>query len=158
LSKSIHDAAFRSLHLAYVSDFHRFQFTGPFMLTQSSPFLNPVHATADLAERLHALARDVEHLRQGQSVSPDLLQTAPVLEYWVAVQRPEGLRLIGQVDDRMVITSPLWFADPAGNWIRTLSRFYRLGPPANPCEAALILSLKIEPHQTHDDTDAGCDA
>ncbi|ABE64500.1 hypothetical protein Nham_3780 [Nitrobacter hamburgensis X14] len=118
------------------------------MLTQLYPFLDPSHITAGLIDRLRVLADDAAHL---QSVSPSLLQTAPLLEYWVPVQRPEGVRLIGQVEDRMIITSPLWFADPSGTWIRTLSRFYRLGSPANPGEASLISSLRIEPHDTRDD-------
>jgi hypothetical protein len=50
---------------------------------------------------------------------------------------PAGPRLIGQVTghprlgDRPVMTSPLWAADPASQWVRTTSRFYRLGEPAD---------------------------
>jgi hypothetical protein len=49
---------------------------------------------------------------------------------------PQGVRLIGHANghprhgDRWVLTTQLWFADPDGAWIRTLSRFYRLGAPA----------------------------
>jgi hypothetical protein len=121
------------------------------MLTQLYPFLDPSHITAGLIDRLRALADDAAHLQRTRSVSPSLLQTAPLLEYWVPVQRLQGVRLVGQVEDRMIITSPLWFADPDGTWIRTLSRFYRLGPPANLGEASLISSLTIEPHDTRDD-------
>jgi hypothetical protein len=128
------------------------------MLTQLYPFLDPSHIPAGLIDRLRALADDAAHLQRTRSVSPSLLLTAPLLEYWVPVQRPEGIRLVGQVEDRMIITSRLWFADPDGTWIRTLSRFYRLGPPVNPGEASLISSLRIEPHDARDDGKVGDDA
>jgi hypothetical protein len=128
------------------------------MLTQLYPFLDPSHITAGLIDRLRALADDAAHLQRTRMAFPSLLQTAPFLEYWVPVQRPEGVRLVGQVEDRMIITSPLWFADPGGTWIRTLSRSYRLGPPANPGEASLISSLRIEPHDTRDDHEPGGNA
>lgn len=127
------------------------------MLTQLFPFLDPVHATSDLVLRLRALADDTAHLQQKRSVSPAMLKAAPRLKYWVPIVRPEGLRLIGQVTGHplitgpMILTSPLWFADPEGNWVRTLSRFYRLGPPANPTEASLISSLGITTPNADDD-------
>lgn len=51
----------------------------------------------------------------------------------------------------MIMTSPLWFADPEGRWVRTLSRYYRLGPPASSVEADLLLSLQIAMRDTADD-------
>lgn len=121
------------------------------MLTQYYRFLDPSRINAELIQRLCALADDAERLQQTPSVASPALETAPLLEYWVPAPRPEGLRLIGQVGDRMILTSPLWFADPGGNWIRTLSRFYRLGPPANAGEASLITALRIKPHDGRDD-------
>ncbi|WP_438275830.1 DUF6634 family protein [Nitrobacter sp.] len=127
------------------------------MLTQLFPLLDPVHATSDLVLRLRALADDAAHLQHVRSVSPALLRSAPLLKFWVPALRPEGLRLIGQVTGhplikgRMIMTSPLWFADPAGRWVRTLSRYYRLGPPANPVEASLITSLQITAPDTGND-------
>ena len=126
------------------------------MLMQLFPFLDPIHATPDLVQRLRALADDTARLQQVRSVSPTLLRSAPLLKYWVPALRPEGLRLIGQVTGhplikgRMIMTSPLWFADPKGQWIRTLSRYYRLGPPASQTEASLISSLKITMPDTSD--------
>ena len=127
------------------------------MLTQLFPFLAPAHINPDLILRLYALADDAAHLQQRRSVSPALLRAAPLLQYWVPIRRPEGLRLIGQVrghpliKGRMIMTSPLWFADPDGRWVRTLSRFYRLGPPAHPAEASLVTALKIRARDTGDD-------
>jgi hypothetical protein len=126
------------------------------MLTDLYPFLDPVHITPDLVRRLRALADDAARLQYGRAVQPAPLRTAPLLKYWVPVRRPEGLRLIGQATGhprlkrRMIMTSPLWFADPEGNWARTLSRYYRLGPPANPTEASLMTCLRITAPDTGD--------
>jgi hypothetical protein len=60
------------------------------------------------------------------------------MEDWTAVLTPEGIKLVGRVSghpihgDRNVMTTPLWFADPGGAWVRSMSRFYRLGPPGDP--------------------------
>ena len=91
----------------------------------------------NLARRLRELADDSERLAVARAVPPIRLQTAPLLEDWVPVLTAQGVHLVGQASghpllgDRRVITSPLWFADPAGSWVRSLSRFYRLGPPAD---------------------------
>jgi len=42
--------------------------------------------------------------------------------------------------DRRVMTTQVWFADPDGAWIRTLSRFYRLGAPADLDDISRILT------------------
>lgn len=127
------------------------------MLTQLFPFLDPSHATSDLIQRLRALADDAAHLQRMRTVPQALLRSAPLLKYWVPLRRPEGLRLIGQVSGhpivvgRMIMTSPLWFADPEGKWVRTLSRYYRLGPPANSVEASLMSSERMTLPDTPDD-------
>jgi hypothetical protein len=105
------------------------------MLTARFPFLDPAHITLDLARRLRTLADDVERLELGRPVSPILLQKAPLLEDWFPTVTPLGVQLIGHVTghplrgDRSIATSPVWFADPDGTWVRTLSRYYRVGPP-----------------------------
>ena len=73
---------------------------------------------------------------------------------------PEGVQLIGHASghpihgDRMVMTTPLWFADPEGSWVRTLSRFYRLGPPADPDDIRRILTSAVASYagDGYDDT------
>ena len=108
------------------------------MLTKMFPFLDPAHITPGLTRRLRALADDCARLGLEYPVSPTLLQSAPLLEEWTPAMTPRGLVLVGLVSghpihgDRSVISSPVWFADPDGSWVRTLSRFYRLGLPACP--------------------------
>jgi hypothetical protein len=115
------------------------------MLTRLFPFLNPAHITPDLSRRLRALADDCDRLELGRPVSPTLLQRAPLLEDWVPAVTPQGVQLIGQVTghpllgDRAIATSSVWFADPDGAWARSLSRFYRLGPPLDRDDLRRIL-------------------
>jgi hypothetical protein len=105
------------------------------MLIRQFPFLDPVRIEPDLARRLRALADDCERLALVRPVSPILLAKAPLLEDWVPTVTALGVQLVGRVSghplqgDRVIATSPVWFADPDGTWARTLSRYYRLGPP-----------------------------
>jgi hypothetical protein len=116
------------------------------MLTESFPFLDPRTITPDLVHRLRALADDAARLQHSRSPSPALLKAAPLIEDFVIAQTPLGLQLIGHVSghprlgDTMAATSPLWFADPNGTWVRTLSRFYRLGTPARPEDIKRIMA------------------
>jgi len=127
------------------------------MLTHLFPFLDPINITPDLVRRLRALADDAARLLYSRSVSPVLLKGSPLLEDFVIAQTPFGLQLIGRVTghpllgDRMAATSPLWFADPDGTWIRTLSRFYRLGPPADPNDLRRIMTATAESCAGEDD-------
>src|SRR5580698_9003717 len=108
------------------------------MLTKKSPFLDPAHITSGLTRCLRALADDCARLGLEYPVSPTLLQSAPLLEQWTPAMTPRGVVLVGLASghaingDRSVISSPVWFADPDGNRVRTLSRFSRLGLPAGP--------------------------
>ena len=107
------------------------------MLTKQFPFLDPAAITIDLAERLHKLADDCAILAQYGTAPRSQLRTAPLLDRYLPVITSQGVRLIGHVSDhpvlgsRQVITSQLWFADPDRQWLRTLSRYYRLGAPAS---------------------------
>jgi hypothetical protein len=127
------------------------------MLTRLYPFLDPAHITPDLVRRLRALADDAARLLQSRSISPVQLKGSPLLEDYVTAQTPLGLQLIGHVSghprigERMVATSPLWFADPDGAWVRTLSRFYRLGSPADPDDFRRIMAATSESQAGEDD-------
>ena len=104
------------------------------MLTHMFPFLDPVHIAPDLAPRLRMLANDCDRLRFGRPPPQRIFALAPLMEDWTTVLTPEGVKLVGRVTghpilgDRNVMTTPLWFADPGCTWVRSLSRFYRLGP------------------------------
>jgi hypothetical protein len=106
------------------------------MLTRLFPFLYPDCLEAELPAKLHRLADDIELLRERGQPSAGDLRAAPFLDQWTAVATLLGLRLTGIVSghpllgDRRVVTSALWIADPKAQWVRTLSRYYRLGEPS----------------------------
>ncbi|MCA0058512.1 MULTISPECIES: DUF6634 family protein [unclassified Mesorhizobium] len=88
-------------------------------------------------DRLLALAADLEHVRCG--VPPEVMagEAAPIIDRWILAQRiVPGLaglstghpRLVGQ--DRLIATTDLWLLSEDRAWARTLSRWYRLGRPA----------------------------
>jgi hypothetical protein len=103
------------------------------MLTDAFPFLLPENVGGGLPARLRDLADDLDRVRAGAAPREEDLARAPLIVDWRTVLSPLGLRLIGEVaghpllGDRTALTSQLWAADPGGQWIRTLSRFYRLG-------------------------------
>jgi len=116
------------------------------MLTRLFPFLDPTHVTPDLGRRLRALADDCDRLEHGRPVPPVLLQKAPLITDWVPALTPQGVQLIGRVTghpllgDCAAATTPLWVADPDGAWARSLSRFYRLGPPLDRDDIRSVLT------------------
>ncbi|MBS3652193.1 hypothetical protein KEU06_26715 [Pseudaminobacter sp. 19-2017] len=96
--------------------------------------------SADFAcekERLAALVDDMERIHRG--VSPEVMAggDAPILDRWVLARRVvpclAGLstghpELVGE--NRLIGTSDLWLLSEDHAWARTLSRWYRLGRPA----------------------------
>ncbi|WP_156460146.1 DUF6634 family protein [Mesorhizobium sp. Root157] len=88
-------------------------------------------------ERLAALVADVEGIHRG--VLPEAMagDDAPILDRWILARRAvpclAGLstghpRLAGE--NRLIGTSDLWLLSKDHSWARTLSRWYRLGRPA----------------------------
>ncbi len=109
------------------------------MLTKDFAFLDPSHLMPELIDRIRSLADACTDLRINGAVPDALLQSAPKLDGHFPVITPQGLRLIGEVSGhpllpgqgRRIITSQLWLADPKQRWVRTLSRYYRLGRAAD---------------------------
>ena len=88
-------------------------------------------------ETVAAGLREAVRLRQGYSPTEDDLVGAPLISSWVAEPLPGASgfrRLAGYVIGHPTIgsgwctTSALVAIDPARNWARTVSRYYRLGP------------------------------
>jgi hypothetical protein len=106
------------------------------MLTTAFPFLLPRLLERELSGRLRKLADDLDRIRDGACPSSEELARAPLIADWRVVLSPLGVRLMGfvaghpRLRDGEVMTSQIWAADPEGVWVRTLSRFYRLGPPS----------------------------
>jgi len=87
--------------------------------------------------RLIALADDMREIRSG--VPPERLATdPPILERWMLANRPApclaGLSLGHPLlpgEARPIATSDLCLIADDHSWARTLSRWYRLGRPAD---------------------------
>jgi hypothetical protein len=112
------------------------------MLTTDFPFLLPCHIEAAMPARLRDLAADLDRIRSGKGPTEAELASAPLIVGWQSALTPVGLRLIGFVAGHPrlgktgAMTSQIWAADAEGTWIRTLSRFYRLGVPLRQDSAA----------------------
>lgn len=86
------------------------------------------------AARLETLAADLRRIGEGLGPTADDLANAPLLQHWREV--PIALtRLIGRcsghplLPDGPVSTTEVWAMNTSEQWVRTLSRFYRLGEP-----------------------------
>jgi hypothetical protein len=103
------------------------------MLTKNFPFLLPANVGNAIPATLRRLADDLDRLRAGTAPSVQELVDAPLIVDWRCVLTPVGLSLAGFVaghpllGNRPARTSQLWAADPDGRWVRTLTRYYRLG-------------------------------
>jgi hypothetical protein len=130
------------------------------MLTKQFPFLDPERLTVDFAERLRTLAQDCSDLAQNPSFARERLRTAPELDRYIPLITPIGLHLVGQLTDDPrpdagpIVTSQLWFADPEGSWVRTLTQIYRLGRPADPDSHDRIMTAALMVCDGRDGDDA----
>jgi Family of unknown function (DUF6634) len=106
------------------------------MLTDKYPFLLSDYIDDELIAKLRALADDLDRIRGRQAPTNRQYAEAPLITGWRIFIAPSGLRLTGQVSGHpriragLAVTTQLWAADASGRWVRTLSRFYRLGAPA----------------------------
>lgn len=90
---------------------------------------------ADEIERLERLLADLKRIQHLEFPTANELDAAPIIDYWAQATRAEPC-LVGYVhghprlDSRLAMTSGLWVMAKELGWARTLSRFYRLGRPA----------------------------
>lgn len=107
------------------------------MLTENFPFLLSCNVGSAIPTTLRRLADDLDRLRAGTAPAAAELATAPLIVDWRCVLTPVGLSLAGFVAGHPLLgtrparTSQLWAADADGRWVRTLSRYYRLGISAD---------------------------
>lgn len=86
-------------------------------------------------ETLAAALEEVARIRTGFVPGPAELADAPILSQWSTKVLPGGMIcLIGEVNghpkltDGWCTTSVVFAADLAAGWVRTVSRYYQLGP------------------------------
>jgi hypothetical protein len=107
------------------------------MLTKDFPFLLPCNVGIAIPATLRRLADDLERIRAGTAPSAEELANAPLIVDWQCVLTPVGLSLAGFVAGHPLLgtrparTSQLWAADAGGRWVRTLTRYYRVGISAD---------------------------
>lgn len=84
-------------------------------------------------EHLQSLVADLQALASGALPTKTALQDSPVIHGYLAAFRPVPC-LFGFVDShpvlgegRQVTTSEIWLSAPELRWVRTYSRYYRLG-------------------------------
>lgn len=82
--------------------------------------------------RLELLVTDLTRIRDGRVPTLEALESSPFIDKFTVTTRRE-LSLIGTVtghpafDGPIITTSALWIVAPDLGWVRTFSRFYRLG-------------------------------
>jgi|APMI01.1.fsa_nt_gi hypothetical protein len=85
-----------------------------------------------LSDRLRELADDMEAIEEGVAPTEQDLMSAPVLTGWS--QLPQQVPVIAGIVaghpslQNFIMTSQVYASD-GRTWVRTLSRWYRLGPP-----------------------------
>jgi len=94
---------------------------------------------------------DIEKLLEEAVTKPsdEVLAAAPFLDGWWIIQAGQFLRARGQVeghpsiDDPYVTTSPLMGFSVAEGWMRTRSRYYRIGTPIDLDKLRLVSAIPI---------------
>lgn len=100
---------------------------------------------AGTAAQLQILARLLARVADGHLPSKAELRDAPLLTNWQLSTRP-ALCLVGHCRDHphlrgpRIVTSDLWVHGPDLGWSRTMSRFYRLGEPAEGTDPSWLAS------------------
>ena len=95
-------------------------------------------AFIDGMARVAGLLADMERIHRGKSPEDMAGSEPPILDRWILASTMvpclAGLsaghpRLVGE--NRLIGTSDLWLLSQDRTWARTLSRWYRLGRPAD---------------------------
>lgn len=100
---------------------------------RSKSFLDIASARSEIG-RLRALINDIESLLQGNPPHPSDLAKAPLLEQWTVIS-PKAVALAGWAINHPEAnsspaewqTSSLVVENQEDGWVRTQTRFYRLG-------------------------------
>lgn len=86
-------------------------------------------------ERVIAGLREATRIAEGYRPTEEDLAGAPLLSEWVAHPALDGLSFVGVVtshpkiaDGHLSRTSVVLAVDVDAGWVRTVSRYYRLGP------------------------------
>lgn len=93
------------------------------------------HHWIEHVRRMRAMCDDIDAFLAGLPPSEEMLAQAPLLEEWRLVP-DQSTRLSGFVSGHPrirpgpLVSSQVFMLDPEQKWARTLSRFYRLGTPA----------------------------
>ncbi|SCZ46809.1 DUF6634 family protein, partial [Afifella marina] len=89
--------------------------------------------------RMEGLAADLRAIHEGRIPTPQDLSDAPLIDRWTFVPISTSA-LMGHVTGhprlgaRKVLTSAVWVGAPDFGFVRTLSRYYRLGRRADETE------------------------
>lgn len=102
------------------------------LLFSRNGFLDPALAAAEI-ERLEELTRDLRRLLAGQKPTAMELHLAPEINSWLNADFGSAA-LAGRVTThpllpgkRAIVTSPIAVSAEDLGWVRTSSRYYRLG-------------------------------
>lgn len=81
----------------------------------------------------------LDRIRRGEEPTAEMLADAPVLELWGVTRYGDDaevvIRLVGvvhghpSIQDGPCTTSPVLYLPESQEWVRTVSRYYRLGKP-----------------------------
>lgn len=105
------------------------------------PLFRPGETGGDLlameTERVRSLLTDMDRILGGHRPETIANADAPILDQWNPINRPASC-LVGLSTghpklpgtNREIVTSDVWLVSDDLTWVRTLSRWYRLGRPA----------------------------
>ena len=111
------------------------QETTMYVFTEKTGLQQSRHVHRDV-ERFRKLSYDLQRIGAGASPTEQELDAAPLIENWTFHVKPAPA-LIGTITGHPLLsnrsllsmTSEVWVDGSASGWVRTFSRYYRLGSP-----------------------------